>query len=53
MNAWDKFRKWSTSKKNAPLRRLLGIAVVGTVYILTDSVWASFVTLVLWLCLVR
>jgi len=53
MNVWDRFRKWSTSKKNAPARRLLGIAVVGTVYVLTGSVWASFVALALWLCLAR
>lgn len=53
MNAWDKFRRWSGSKKNAPFRRLLGIAVIGTVWLATDSIWATFCALALWLCLVR
>ena len=53
MKAWESFRRWCTKKTNKPLRRLLGIAFCGSVYLMTDSLWATFVSIALWLVLTR
>ena len=51
MEWYKRFRSWA--KKNAPLRRLLGIVLIGTAFMLTHSIWVTFATLVLWLCLTQ
>ena len=53
MNAWDRFRRWAGRKNNAPLRRILGIAVVGSVYLISGNLWATFCALALWLVITR
>lgn len=53
MGIWNNFRRWCRNKNNAPLRRLLGLAVVGTIYLISGNLWATFVGFVLWLILTK
>lgn len=53
MNAWDRFRRWCMKKQNAPLRRILGITIVGSVYLISDNLWATFCAFALWLVITR